>query len=349
MTGRLGCPASYTAAVFRRGGTHVLATLSGLTDLSWQRRLDAISTASVEVAKEQAGSDCCAHIGATQPWSHELGIYREDALVWQGPIQTITEDADTITIDAADVIAWMQVRLIRDAYDFTDSGKDQTEMAVYMIEQAYWPDDNHVREFVLSAPTGASANPQKRDPYTATWYDALSDLVQLNVDYTTVGRRILIGGDLSALTPPLSLADSSFLGNLQLILDGSYLATRYCATGQQGNPVGCYGGVDDFYGLVERVTSADSITTQWDADFTAQSERNAAYPLPLVVTLPSDASLNETAPVSINELVCGARVDLGLTTFCRNIRQRMRLSGVSAAWDGSFEKVGITLEPAQGS
>ena len=346
---QLGCPNQYSAVIFRRKGDHPTFNLRGLTQVTWSRKLDAVSTATVTIAKMSAGADCCTGIGQTQPWSHELGIFRDNDLMWQGPIQTIIEDKDFVTITASDVVAWMNVRYNRDAYDFTNTGTDQTDIAVFFINQAFTPDDPHVREYVISLPTGATYQAPQHNAYTTTWGAALDDLAKQDLDYTTVGRRIIVGGELSTLTPHMALSDSAFLTNLQVVMDGNQLATRYCAAGQEGANVTCVGGVDDFYGLVERLVSADSITSEWDALYTAQSEYNVSYPQPVVITVPSGASLADAAPVGIDQLICGARIDVSLTSFCRDIAQPMRLTGLNVAWDGQFETVGVNLDPFVGS
>lgn len=345
---RLGCPNTYQVVVFRRGGDHPTFTLKGVTQLGWTRKLDGISTASATLAKQAAGPTCCADIGNSQPWSHELGFYRDGDLMWQGPIQFISEDKDFITIQAADVLAWMQVRYNREAFDFINSDADQTDIAHYFIDQAFMFDDPHVREYVVAVPTGATYQAQAHNRYTITWFEALDDIGKQDLDYTTVGRRILIGGELSTLTPPLALTDVSFVDNVTLIQDGSQLATRYCAAGQEGANVACVGGVDAFYGLVERMVTADSITSNAVAEFTASSLRNAAYPQPVVIAVPSGASLADTAPVGIDQLICGARIDVALTSFCRELAQPMRLAALDVSWDGQFETVAVNLDPFVG-
>lgn len=346
---QLGCPSGYGAVIFRRGGDHPTFSLRGLTALSWSRRLDAISTAQVQIAKMTAGPTCCSELGQTQPWSHELGIFRDNQLMWQGPVQSIVEDKDFVTVAAADVLAWMQVRLNRTDVEFIDTDIDQTDIAVYFINQAFAPDDPHVTEYVVTVPTGATAQVQRKAAYTTTWFAALDELSKQDVDYTTVGRRILVGGDLSALSPRMALSDAAFVNNVEVIMDGANLATKFCASGQEGANLVCVGGVDPFYGLVERIVSADSITADYLARYNAQSEYNVHYPQPIVITVPSDASLTDAAPIGIDQLVCGARIDVALTSFCRDIAQPMRLSGMSAAWDGQFETVNVTLEPFTGS
>lgn len=349
MTRQLGCPSSYMGVILRRGGDHPTFNLRGLTAVTWTRKLDGVSTASVQIAKMTAGPDCCAKIGTTQPWSHELAIYRGQDMVWTGPVQLITEDRDYVTIQAADVLSWMSVRYNHVAYSFINSGVDQTDIALYYINQAFLEDDPHVREYVLSTPTGASFQVQEQAAWTTNWYTALENLGKQDLDYTTIGRRILIGGDLSVFGPRIALSDAAFLTDLEVIQDGNQLATRYCASGQEGANVACVGGVDAFYGLVERMVSADSITSVGEAQFNARQYLNVSYPQPVVISVPSGASLADTAPMGIDELVCGIRVDVGLSSFCRDIGQPMRLSACSVDWDGQFETVSVTLEPFVGS
>jgi hypothetical protein len=349
MSATLGCPGEYNAVIFFRGGGRPTFTLRGVTALSWTRKLDGVSTASVSVVKMSSSADCCAEIGTTQPWSHELALYRDNDLVWQGPVQIITEDNNVVTIQAADVVAWMSVRINHIAFDFNNSGVDQTDMAMFYISQAFAQDDPNVLDHIVALPTGRIMNGSATNAYTTTWFNALDTLAKQDLDYTTVGRRILLGGDLSVLMPRLALSDRSFLTNLQLIQDGTQLATRFCANGSEGANNQCVGGVDTFYGLVERMVTAESINSDAEAIYNARSELDVSYPQPLVIQVPSGASLTDSAPVTMESLICGARIDVSLTSFCREIAQPMRLTSLDVSWNGQLETVAVTLDPFRGS
>src|SRR5690606_28272131 len=119
MTGRLGCAETYSAAVHLRGGRVLWTPLDteGITALSWGRKLGDYSEASVTVAKKDLPRECLQRLADTvnetgritpgvHVWSHELSIYRDGRLVWQGPIIQPQESRTEITLDARDALFW---------------------------------------------------------------------------------------------------------------------------------------------------------------------------------------------------------------------------------------------------
>ncbi|MGW1840731.1 hypothetical protein ACWCQH_30430, partial [Streptomyces sp. NPDC002067] len=105
----LGCPERYTATIHWRGGARPvpgIAALERLTTCTWSRTLRDTSDAQIVVQKADL-QGCCDALGLVEPWVHELTIYRDRDLVWQGPITKITEQRATVTIDAQDVFAWL--------------------------------------------------------------------------------------------------------------------------------------------------------------------------------------------------------------------------------------------------
>lgn len=96
--GTLGCATSYQAVIHWQGGKRLFAVLDAVTEVTWARKLDDYSEASVKLAKPALSPLCWSKIAAQydndgmllrpgiEPWAHELSIYRDHGLVWQGPV-----------------------------------------------------------------------------------------------------------------------------------------------------------------------------------------------------------------------------------------------------------------------
>jgi len=347
----LGCSNDYAAVIHHRGGVLPLVQLRGITALVWSRRLDETSDASVTVDKSAAGIDCCAQLAEIQPWGHELTIYRDGELVWQGPVNTVTETRTSVQIDALDVTAWLDVRVNRVGYDFTAANHvDWVDMALYFINQAFGPDNPNVLEYVRALNKAGAPGERKAGPYTVTWGDELREIANIGMDYTTVGRAILLAGDLlaqSAIVAPLH--DGDFGTELEVVLAGNLLATRQVVTGNDG-AVPAFAGPSPpalaFYGLVELLTVVDDATSTSTTQAVANTQYAQQYPQPVVVRVPDGASLLPTAHVTIARLIAGTRIDLTLSAFCRQVRQTMRLVRMTATWTTSgSEQIQVAMQP----
>lgn len=117
--GRLGCLDSIEAIVTGQCATNRICALTNITSVSWNRILDEISEAVVEIpiATGIGQNPCCECLGDIEPWCHELAILRNGEIVWQGPIIKITYGFEKVVIEARDVLAWLTVRIPQGVLD----------------------------------------------------------------------------------------------------------------------------------------------------------------------------------------------------------------------------------------
>src|ERR1700755_3341416 len=64
------------------GGQEV--TELDFTQLTWERKLNGISEATVQLT-----AGCCGRLGDVWPWLHELAISRDGEEVWCGPVRVL--------------------------------------------------------------------------------------------------------------------------------------------------------------------------------------------------------------------------------------------------------------------
>lgn len=362
-----------------RGGGRPFTSpaVAALTTVSWARTVSDVSEASITIAKEGA-EDCCAQLGQIEPWVHELSIYRDSDLVWQGPIVRVTEARATVVIDARDVLAWLdrlvntvQLRYItaepdaegRHAGPVQWIAHDLLKKNIGTSPLSQPPDWCGVLNYIVRRDTArdtkfekdGSDNKSVWNAYLSTIFD--DELVPRGLEYTTVGRSILLRAPATeADRPQTRLFLEDVAGDVQVIRDGSAAATYGWATTQQeqnispGLTVGT-GQVGTPYGRLDwLVSSTAENADEDDLREVAQQAIGGRYPAPTSITVPTGAQLAASAPVSIEQLVAGERIDVVTNGFCMGISQAFRLSDVEVTWAGGSgtgggEQVAISLVP----
>jgi hypothetical protein len=340
----LGCNPDYRVLITDRCAGSTLMEVE-FSELKWGRVLDGISEAQVTVP-----AGCCGKLADIEPWRHELHIIRDGAEQWTGPITTEPDCRSGVTIVANDMLAWLGVRVVRKAicHDPDCGGTPATgpEIAERIIRDAIEPDDPCLLEYLKVVPGGL---PQEREykAYSAYAYDALTDLAKGGVDFTAVGRQIVVFPEAGTLGELALLTCDHFLGDVCATKDGGSLATRAVVTGKAPDNetvvTGFAGGVDPYYGLVERLLNDDTIKTTAAANVQAQGLiRN---PVPLLIQPPRGNGLDPNAPVCMDELIPGVQMPVSLDCTCRDVTQAMRLVKLDVTVNVDGEKVAPMLSP----
>lgn len=342
----LGTPEQYQVVLHHRGGATVYSRVDVVQKVAWERRLDDVATCTVTAQKWGADPDCCGRVGAAEPYAHEVSLYRDGQLVWQGPLLTVTETRSGLTLAAADVLAWSQVRVNQDAFNYEKAATDVGLVAERLIQDGYGQDDPGVLDYAVYTRTGTDTT-RKADAETAVIWDQLHDLAGYGLDITTVGRRIVClaeDPDQPGTRGRMVLTADHIIGDVAVTRDSSALATEAVVAGQ--GVVGHAGGPVLPYGLVTRVVRDEQVTTQATADRLAMQAAASGATPSTVIVVPDNAQLAPSTPAGIADLVCGRRFDLSVSGFCREVWQPMRLSRVSVTWQaGKGETVGVSFLP----
>lgn len=240
----LGCPASYNAVIHWRCGDYVFMPVENLTNIQFTRTLNDTATATITIIKDSLDDGCCGNLGKVEPWLHELTIYRDDDLVWQGPVMVVTETRTTVTIEAWDVSAWLGRLVNFSTRTYKNNQSDVTSMALYFIrynllDHAYSctrtvdgreTDHACITPYITreDADVEPAYKPQEQSKYVLA---VLEELVKFGLYWTTVGRRLILKGkpDNDDL-PVATLNTDDFMGDVQVVRDGQSFATRAVAT-----------------------------------------------------------------------------------------------------------------------
>ena len=364
----LGC-GNYEAYFKVKGGDTFVSRIVNITSLTWGRKVNDVSEATVKFALRGLEGDCCEAVASINPWQHELAIFRDGSEVWCGPIVggEIDQTSSFVTFNARDLSTWFDRRWVEitpDDVEFEDA--DITVVFDWLITHAY---DKDPWEMTWSFPEKLGI------PITRTYIayasserwggnypmvgTELRNLSNSGIDYTVV-RRTMIAGDLRDSLNKISgvITDKHWKVLPNITIVGTSMATEVAVAGGNG---GYYGWEDDqiwiekpvdasrtTFGLLQRFESAPSL----DEDDTVNLPNpitQLAYNLREVRKNPfeyiSGGELSSDAAVTFDTLIPGAYFRVSLAQTCRKIQSNYLLTGVQVTYDVSGEHVSLELVP----
>lgn len=342
MNGVLGV-AEHDVVVTYRGGAMPLGQLprSAVANLSYSRVVDDVSECKVDVAIDPR---CCGLVGQMRTWGHEIHVLRDGVEVWCGPIVVADIGRDDASFIANDMLAWTKKRFIQHRLDYTGAAAaDLTTIALAILNDVMTPDDPNLLAYVQSTASNIVGERLMVRGRSIAW-DDLSELARTGLDFTTVGRAVIIGGESIITAPLATLTAEHFLDGLRVVERGDLGATQWRVNGS--GVAALVGSTDPFYGLLEAIADEPAIRDVASATVAAQNRVDVTYPVPLYVQVPENARLSPTAPVPFSHLVPGALCQVAVDQLCRNVNQAMRLQSVSV--DSSpqdTDRVAVTFAP----
>jgi hypothetical protein len=344
----------HRAYVFDRGGMRRIVELTPMVSITWGRIRDDISTATVHLA----AAECSEQWSQIEPGRHELVVYWGHKRVWEGPITLLTFHRDDVELQAKDVMYYPYRTIMHSRY------RSQGGTVVTRAWQILRAELNRVKE-TLDPPVNVvphirritsaqDARTWRRTvAFEKTVFDEVDSLAEdAGMDYTVLGRAILLFDTHTAVGRTQPIGDSDLLGDVRLTLYGSQLATHVGVTGADGD-YGFAGALDPYYGeweVLEDAFNEDdadaSPPSQEDLDSQARSSLVGRNPTPLEVRLPANAELSPTSAITIDELVPGTQVPLRASFAGRRFNRMQKLNEVRVTEDGKGVKTQVTLVPA---
>lgn len=329
------------AQVRTRGGESIVADLDW-SSLRYGRRLDDMSDAEVVVTGDDLSS-----LAGIDAWQHELVIYRGDGPTpaWAGPLNLPPRlTVESATIRARDGFAWFERRpLLSDLAFYNTDLADIFEA----VAEAALVRDPSPGITVAARRTGIVGDRVIVGAQRRRAADELRELADTGVDWTFVGRSMLVGGEEVPTEVAFPLTDADIEDPT---IDPAEPATMVSAVGANGGEAGTplvadAGGVDSARGLVHVVVNAPGIqdmgSLQVHADAQLRILREAQDFF--------SATLTERAGVAMGDLVPGARVSVAVGQLARELVADLRLTSVTVQAqqtdEGEREQVGVELAP----
>lgn len=362
--GTLGC-GTYRAFIYDRGGQVRRGEITPLATIQWDRRRDDISQALLHT--NGFGEDCAALLKTLTCWMHELVIYRDGVRVWEGPIVRITENYDGVEIDARDPMVYVYRRILRQGYnDAYPNLRTVVFRATRIIQDALAYDDPNVLGYLTPISNDGDAKESRVvDGWSKSAWEEVDNLAATaGLDYTTVGRRIILWDVHREIGRLPEMKNGDFSDPVVVTEYGMLTANVFAVT----NNAGVYGYTQTFisdpgsYGFIEQIASSygesDAAATEaltpaqlasLQATLKDQAERNISgrYPNPRIVRVPDNTTLSADLEIGINQLVPGVRIPLRSVGALREVTQLQRLDRVTATFTPEEqEKIKVILSPA---
>lgn len=356
----------HTAVITDRGGKNVLGYVDPLTRVKYGRVRDDVSEGSVTITEPTL--ECYTLFNEVSANRHELVIYRGEDRVWEGPIIRIERNADSIVVTARDVMHYAYRTVCHNEYDNSaywvddpddglgDADADNNTNDIFVdnsvscVDRAYTiltTELSRVKE-QLDPPIDVVPHITKRrykDPskerkssrhtlaFSQTVFDDIETMASHGgLDYTVVGRRIILWDNRLPLgyTEPITEAD--IIGELVVTSYGMESFTRVYTVGDDGM-YGVYGGVHEFYGEwedCEQMFDEDSEESpgQVALDNAAAYAMSNALPVPTRVRLPENTTLNPNGVLTLKDLVPGIYIPIHATLTSMQLTQVMKLDSV---------------------
>lgn len=375
----LGCGV-YTVLVQSRCGGQYFCMLNA-SDISFNRVLNDISQATVKVPIK---GTCCECLSDVNPWQHELAIFRNEELVWVGPIIDMEFDMvdEIATIFAKDLLTWADHRLVELAdTDYEPENQDLADAYTWLLNHAYCKDPWCMTWSVtpvgipipdLYYPAFDKAGGERWGGQYPVVGEQMRTLSQTGVDFTVVGRH-LWGGSTQIVNPVGSqviLLDNHFQSAPAVKVSGSKMGNRQIVAGGDGGRSGYFDdqismipsavgpinqsnldGVQQMFGLLE---SFQNVPMYQDVDTTVfpnavDRQAGTLYDLlsqPFVYI--DGGTLAPNCPLTFKDtLIPGGLVNIELATSCKDLSpegKQLRLTQVTVSV-GETESVSIDLTP----
>lgn len=366
---------THTVSITDRGGERILGQLESLTKVQWERVRDDISQATVTVA--QPGRDCFQLLNDISANRHEMVVYRGKERVWEGPITHIGRHADTFIITARDIGHYLDrtameneydnsARWVPDSKDPSRVFQDNTGYVVDRVRSIVATEVGRVKETLdppvnivqyMTAVRAATLTDERECnrrtlAFSMGVIDEMESLNTYNgLDYTVVGRRLIINDNRVVIGKTAPVTERDFLSEIVVTSYGMDSYTQNITVGEDGM-YGTSGGVDPFYGEwqnVEQMGGEDSAEapSQGELDRFAEMGMSGKLPVPTVVRVPENSRLNPNGTLSIGDLVPGVIIPVRATLTSIVLVQNQRLQNVTVTETGTKgEEITVTLVTA---
>lgn len=364
------------AFIYDRGGEVLRGQIKPMVDIKWGRTRDDISTCLIHVDswdEKQAELYRSMHT-----WTHEIVVFRDGVRVWEGPITRITSRKGALEIEARDVMAYVYRRIMRQGYNDAYRIINGTQVGLHtviersqqIIMNALAYDDPNILGYLTPFITQFDARTSRvRPDYSMTAWEEIDDLAaHAGLDYGTSGRRIMLWDTHNPVGRLPEMRDRDFSDDPVITEYGMSAANYQAVTDSNGiwggvtpagidpanlpGPTGWIELLASSYGEAEAPESQQTLTKegrkQMENAMREQARRNISgrWPIPLMVRVPDNSSLNPNINLGINQLVPGVWVPLRADTGIQSVSQWQKLDSMTVVQDKDGEKITVVMSPA---
>lgn len=364
------CVEGHTVLVTDRGGSNRIMEIKDISEVRWSRLRDQKSSATITVT----GSACRRQadaLGMIEPRRHEIVIYRGQDRVWEGPIRYVKQGRNQVTINAFDVLDYIAARPITRYWPGPDRGGPATMTArVQQILETELTTPYVAPGTSTTIPAWESLDPPidvrpyldvrhgplltraEVLPFEMSTMEHLTNLARGGLDFTTVGRRIIVWDSAQPLGVTRTMTEADISGDPAIYADGDGLVTVQHVIGQPAenapaestDNVGSYVRDMSYYGPWANIhtrSDEDGSSESMQAALNTQARNLSAggVPVPVDIVIGSQSSLRLDHTLGINDLVAGVEIPLVARLMGREIARTQRLSSISVSETAEGESI----------
>lgn len=351
--------------IMDRGGVTALFDVVSFETLKYTRVRDDISECSFLARPD--GPDCAANFALIEAGRHEVLILRNGQRIWEGPVTLASFSRGELKVQARDCWHYVYRTILRSAYNnaypridyATERVRDILETELGRGWEAITPPIGVLEHLDIRTNTETARTSLNTVEYEKTAWEEIDNMAaHSGIDYTAIGRRLMVFDTHDIIGRTVQLTDGDFDGDLVVTQYGMNLCTYSAVTDGMGNWSATLVD-DDYYGPWEMLETTYGVqdTMQCAAEgaeeaaleeMHEQTVRNLAnrYPTPVVVRVPDNSRLSPDCGLTIDDLVPGIRIPLATVQTGRPVRQEQKLDNVTFSLEGGQEIITVTLSPA---
>lgn len=329
---RLGT-GDYSAMISARNGAIAWQGTDDVFDsLAFERDWCDTSTATIVFPLR-------GEVGNTiEPWQHQLTLYRNDELVWQGLVVMTTAKNRMLTVQAFDPSVLFDRRRIGQPRQYRN--RDASQVMRDLVVDSFGVDDPAQTVDSISVTNSLIWVTTEFKASERMVADEVKDLVGSGLSWTVAAGRLIIGPGPGTYTTQL-LTDVHIDADITVTKNGKDTITDVLVKGK-----GVYGYSADRAtptGTLQAIHKADSLVR---AEECVQAGKRivdeSKYP-PRTMTFPSGSRLLPDAPIRLDELIPGVLIPVSSDQSGIRVASVMALKSVKVSVDAGKENVSITL------
>jgi len=352
-----------------------IGAIDGVNRLRWGRVLRDFSEAEIEIDFVNASPECCRLWNKIEVRVAQIRIFRDNIQVWEGEVmQRIETFGSPIkTLVCRDIVQRLDecVNAHRLWFDvptaITEIAYDM--ISINLLDPAFDDpvDSSLIMDQIVVVPSEEITR-YRRGTVVDTLGSILRQMAQsYALDFTVINRSLRLQRRVTTRDQTQArLTTEHFDGDVDVVVNGLEAGVRGWATTQRE---GDSEGDEDWPGITEtflpspdeepdsqlkiyRYGRIDVLRHMEDSNADAADVRRAAKnavwnrnPPPTIVRMPSQATLTASAPLSMEDLIPGIRLDVYIIEgLCVPIRQGMRLVTLEVEWQSrGTETVSVGL------
>lgn len=191
----------------------------------------------------------------------------------------------------------------------------------------------------------------------------LYNLAESGVDFTCIGRKLLVWDSANPIGKTRTLTEADFYGSPEVHESGTDLAVIAHLSGQRPDPssdpapgpndgVGNAGGADSYYGVWTKITSQsdeETTDTPTQPELNSQAQRTllGRNPVPLEIVMPNNVGIKLSHDLTLANLVPGTLVPVLAKMNLRPISQMEKIKSVKVKETAKGETISLSLISAE--